>query len=566
MAEDCELATGILDPDDGSIFPGQDDDFDNTYYVAFKTPAHILLNGPFYFYDSQDAFVAEGSIGDATNTVPETPYVFLKGMTRTDYPVYVMVPVKCQDGYMFNDGSTEKTIKQEIFQTDFYLEPIDHEANVPRYLEVGEILPISDIVIPERPDDEELYYLAVDVPSHTSGFIYVYYDGERKEMLAASGAPVLVVDGLTEDSLPNLAGRQFILDLTTDEGYCFSDRTHSKNITIEYDGNESYLDTSASGALATPIPSNLNTMCETISQQDLILHELDENGNEKLLFPITRVENVENAITNITSPFDGRLTIEKKKGDVFSSNNIDLTLEAKLPAEAIPYWHRNHFRGKFIGTSVTAEQSQMIANWTFDDLYTGDYWTINGTNYRIADINYYLDSGDIACAIPHVVVISEKPMYNAQMNTENIVTGAYVGSLMYTTNLDQAKTKISTDFDGHLLTIRKYFQNTVSGAYETNGAWYDATVWLMNEINVYGSYVSKSQRNGINFGSVYSEDKTQFAIFALNTKMCNPNRDWWWLRDVISSTGFSSVSGYGGCNNMANSFDLYGVRPAFVVI
>lgn len=52
-----------------------------------------------------------------------------------------------------------------------------------------------------------------------------------------------------------------------------------------------------------------------------------------------------------------------------------------------PYMHRNIFRGKSLGESITAEQLEVIRDGSFRDLYVGDYWEINGTKYRIADIH-----------------------------------------------------------------------------------------------------------------------------------------------------------------------------------
>ena len=52
------------------------------------------------------------------------------------------------------------------------------------------------------------------------------------------------------------------------------------------------------------------------------------------------------------------------------------------------------YRGKFLGNSLTSAQSAAIQAGTFDDLYIGDYWTINGVNYRIAAFDYYYQCGD----------------------------------------------------------------------------------------------------------------------------------------------------------------------------
>lgn len=50
--------------------------------------------------------------------------------------------------------------------------------------------------------------------------------------------------------------------------------------------------------------------------------------------------------------------------------------------------------------------------------------------------------GDTECTTPHVLMIPERTMGNAQMNTSNVTTGAYIGSAMYTTNLTPFKTII----------------------------------------------------------------------------------------------------------------------------
>ena len=51
--------------------------------------------------------------------------------------------------------------------------------------------------------------------------------------------------------------------------------------------------------------------------------------------------------------------------------------------------HNSIYRGKPLGSTVTAAQYAEIAAGTFKDLYIGDYWTIGGVNYRIAAFDYY---------------------------------------------------------------------------------------------------------------------------------------------------------------------------------
>ena len=44
-------------------------------------------------------------------------------------------------------------------------------------------------------------------------------------------------------------------------------------------------------------------------------------------------------------------------------------------------FHNSIFRGKNLGTSITSEQWSAISSGTFDDLFIGDYWVINGMRF-----------------------------------------------------------------------------------------------------------------------------------------------------------------------------------------
>ena len=224
--------------------------------------------------------------------------------------------------------------------------------------------------------------------------------------------------------------------------------------------------------------------------------------------------------------------------------------------------HNAIFRGKYLGNHVTDEQWAAIKAGTFDDLYIGDYWTIGGVDYVIAAFNYYLNCGDTACSVNHVTIVPRNNLYNHVMNDTNVVTGAYVGSKMYASGLNSAKTTIANAFgSAHILTIRQLFQNSVTGDYENGHAFYDASVFLMNEINVYGGYVFKSFLHGTGWAYMYSIDNSQYPVFAFDKKMIHTRQDYW-LRDVAGSGTFCSVGSYGNCNYNGAS-NSCGVRPAF---
>ena len=232
--------------------------------------------------------------------------------------------------------------------------------------------------------------------------------------------------------------------------------------------------------------------------------------------------------------------------------------------------HRNTYGGRSLGTSVSADQWAQISAGTFHGMLVGDYWTIGGVNWLIADFDYWLHTGDTECTAHHVVVIPETCLYNAKMNDSNIVTGAYVGSVMYTTNLATAKTTINNAFgSAHILSHREYLANAVTDNRETAHAWKDSTVDIMNESMVYGGEKFHNQMQGTSWAEYHTIDKTQLALFRLDpTKIVafyNNARASWWLRDVVSSTHFALVNsnGFACSSNASNS---YGVRPAFGII
>ena len=235
--------------------------------------------------------------------------------------------------------------------------------------------------------------------------------------------------------------------------------------------------------------------------------------------------------------------------------------------------HNAIYRGKSLGSTVTTAQYAAIKAGTFDDLYIGDYWTIGGVNYRIAAFDYYLNSGDTNCTTHHVVIVPDTCLYNAQMhNTSsggyeggaaNTTTGGYVGSDMYKSNLEQAKTTIKSAFSGHVLKHRIYLTNAVANGRASGGAWCDSEVDLMCEQMVYGSGIFSPVSDGSNVPANYRVEKSQLPLFQHEpSRICN--RATWWLRDVITASFFAYVS-YGGGAYYDSASNSLGVRPAFCI-
>ena len=235
--------------------------------------------------------------------------------------------------------------------------------------------------------------------------------------------------------------------------------------------------------------------------------------------------------------------------------------------------HNAIYRGKSLGSTVTTAQYAAIKAGTFDDLYIGDYWTIGGVNYRIAAFDYYLNSGDTSCTTHHVVIVPDACLYNAQMhNTSsggwesgaaNTTAGGYVGSDMYKSNLEQAKTTIKSAFSGHVLKHRIYLTNAVANGRASGGAWCDSEVDLMCEQMVYGSGIFSPLSDGSNVPANYRVEKSQLPLFQHEpSRICN--RAVWWLRDVITASLFATVDASGGAACSDASYSI-GVRPAFCI-
>lgn len=258
---------------------------------------------------------------------------------------------------------------------------------------------------------------------------------------------------------------------------------------------------------------------------------------------------------------DDKLLIGTAEGNkaIGADDALFAMLDAFIPKEQ----RRMIYRGKNLGAVVTEEQKANIKNGTFKGFFLGDYWTIGSYTWRIVDFDYWYNCGDTAFTTPHLVIMPDKPLYNAQMNETNITTGGYTGSLMYTENLDQAKTLAASAFGDLILTHREYLTNAVTDGHASVGAWFDSTLDLPNEIMMYGCHVYAAMNNGTVIPTNYTIGKTQLALFTVVPKLIS-NRATFWLRDVVSSAYFACV-GDGGTAASHDASASRGVRPVFAI-
>lgn len=212
-----------------------------------------------------------------------------------------------------------------------------------------------------------------------------------------------------------------------------------------------------------------------------------------------------------------------------------------------PEMHRNIFRGKSLGESITAEQLEVIRDGSFRDLYVGDYWEINGTKYRIADINYWRNVGyPEKVQKPHILIVPDTVLGSGQMHTSNSTSGGYKSSTMKTVRLNQIANSLPDVFKNILISHRMF----------SDGTWITTSIDLMNEVMVHGTYICTDNSNK------QTSDTQQLALFQLAPELKAIGV--YWLRNVASERMYTLVSQYGDASSdMATS--TYGIRPVFAI-
>ena len=252
-------------------------------------------------------------------------------------------------------------------------------------------------------------------------------------------------------------------------------------------------------------------------------------------------------------------------------------------------WGGRDITAAFNAGTVSAN----IANGTFKDIFPGDYITKQVTipqvladdgttvlfdggtytvNWVVADCDYWINKGDTSTPPHHVVIVPQAPIFNARMNGTNTTEGGYAGSAMYKNIIPACAAGIVSAFgSGHILTFRDLITKIVSTNIASSGytgwngvssydcSWVGVQCNLMSEGMVYGSphWASSAADNYI--------ATRQMSIFRLSERAINPNRAWWWLRDVVSSARFAYVYGRGHALT-GDASSSYGVRPFALLV
>lgn len=311
---------------------------------------------------------------------------------------------------------------------------------------------------------------------------------------------------------------------------------------------------------ASDITSGLATVATSGSYNDLSNKPTIPTVNNGTLTIQQNGTTVDTFTANASSNVTANITVPTKTSELTNDSGF-LTLES-LDANSIPF-HNAYPRCKYLGTTITDAQNTAIKNRTYDDLFIGDYWTINGVNWRIVVIDYYYNVGDTNFGKGNVIVMPDTILYSAQMNETNTTAGAYYGSLMRTQNLNSARTLARNAFGSHLANHRILLANAVDSSGPSSWNWYDSDgVELPNEVQIYGTRVWGSALKGFDVAT----QKQQFPLMALAPQFVN-TRQTYWLQDVSSgsvSSSFARVYPHGAADSNYASASI-GVRPSITL-
>lgn len=219
-------------------------------------------------------------------------------------------------------------------------------------------------------------------------------------------------------------------------------------------------------------------------------------------------------------------------------------------------------RDRSLGAPTT-EHFEMIGSDKYNELFLGDYWTVEGVDWVIGDFKFWYNTGDTACTKPHVVAFPRNSLYTYKFNPTSTTEGGYVGSDLYKNGLTQAKQMVAAAFgSAHILNHREFLVNAVTNGKPSGSDWYDRTVDLMNENMVYGGRQFSPMPDGSDPSRTcrnYTIDKSQLSLFRYEPWMICSSQ-FYWLRDEVSPARFASITS-DGIASCANASDEAGVRP-----
>ena len=286
-------------------------------------------------------------------------------------------------------------------------------------------------------------------------------------------------------------------------------------------------------------------------------------GTSETPFVIGAVSSM--SVDSFVAGWDDQFTTWFNNLNVILQGDVAATLASKvstLESRFVPpAMHRTTYRGNSLGTSFSTAQKAAVNAGTFDGIFLGDYWTIGGITYRVADFDYWYGRGSIKVSKHHLVVVPDQNLYSARMNASATTATGYADSQMRTTNLASAKATINGAFPGAVLNRRDVFSKQVTNGIVTDYDAYDSTIDLMNEVMVTGAPHFESPTK---FPQI---SNSQLALFQFAPWHIPPiGTQGYWLNSVANGGDFAGIYINGAIDWFMANDTSPGVRPAFAVV
>lgn len=201
--------------------------------------------------------------------------------------------------------------------------------------------------------------------------------------------------------------------------------------------------------------------------------------------------------------------------------------------------HNKVLREQNLG-KLTDEHYRSISNGTFDDLYVGDYFTINNHKYIIGGFDYLYGAENNSNLGHHALIIDYNRTYNrGDTNYSWDFNNGFIKSETYLTKLPELNKRHEVDFQNHLLEWNEYLTTSTQDGIANGGDWFRVKSSVFN-IKMLGSKVGNAgqyktiNKNGIDYNVGIEKDTLPIMNFTTSNNILYYS----FIRDV----GYSDLS------------------------
>jgi len=228
-----------------------------------------------------------------------------------------------------------------------------------------------------------------------------------------------------------------------------------------------------------------------------------------------------------------------------------------------------------------------VENGTFKDIFPGMYITKTYTaagiesniteDFVVGDLDYFMTSGSTELTTHHALMLMKNgsTVYK-RMNASDTTAGGYVGSEMWETTVPAYSTAVENAFgSSHIVSHGEWLTNDVNTSSVSKGytgltgaasgyTWANVKFNLMNNNMIYGSQITSSSYYDAGNRTQQIAAMRHNSSLKIGHKGKGEARSYYWLSDVVSSSGFAYASYFGYANWSGAGTSIY-VRGYFLL-